>query len=500
MFIQVVAGFVLMPVVVTHLGPRQYGLWTLIGDTLWYYTLLDLGLSSAVSRNVARTHGQGDFVRATMFASASFGIFCAIAILLCIVGAAITFLAPMVFDIRAEQREFRTTILLLSAGMALAFPVRTHIGILNARMRFDLTALSTIIRTIVGTALMIAAVKLQMGLIGIAAATVAAQIVESLILVACRVHYVPEVTPTLRRIDRGCLVDLLSFSWKSFVAQTADLLRYRVSSFIIAANVGLAPVAFYSVGMRLVDYGSQLVMNVLGLFTPVFSILDGRGDKTELKRYLGETLRISTIASLSVICTLSLFSTPFIEVWMGREYLISSTIVAILAFPMALALVQNPSVSALYGAAKHQYYMFINLAEGLANVILSLWLVPSFGIVGAALGIAIPMTISKGIAQPIIVSRVLHVPLTSVLGRQYWTRLCKVVIPFLAFSLLFSRSIKPSYPSILGYGSLLFVSLLIYDWFFLLRTDERSSLLSWIGRLHRKSTSSSHAASASSDQ
>ena len=52
----------------------------------------------------------------------------------------------------------------------------------------------------------------------------------------------------------------------------------------------------------------------------------------------------------------------------------------------------------------------MNLAEGVVNLALSLWLVKSLGIFGVALGTFIPMLVTKLIVQPLYVCRVSFIP------------------------------------------------------------------------------------------
>ena len=53
---QVGCAFAVVPILVHGLGGVQYGIWTLIGQTITGMNLLDFGLSIGVSRYFARHH------------------------------------------------------------------------------------------------------------------------------------------------------------------------------------------------------------------------------------------------------------------------------------------------------------------------------------------------------------------------------------------------------------------------------------------------------------
>src|SRR5262245_7293697 len=60
LFLGIAISFFMMPFLIGHLGERMYGLWTLVGSILGYYGVMDLGLSSAVSRFISRAIGRRD--------------------------------------------------------------------------------------------------------------------------------------------------------------------------------------------------------------------------------------------------------------------------------------------------------------------------------------------------------------------------------------------------------------------------------------------------------
>jgi O-antigen/teichoic acid export membrane protein len=54
----------------------------------------------------------------------------------------------------------------------------------------------------------------------------------------------------------------------------------------------------------------------------------------------------------------------------------------------------------LFGISKHKYYTYSNLVEGILNLVLSLWLVRRYGILGVAMGTGIPMAVMGIFVQP----------------------------------------------------------------------------------------------------
>src|SRR5437899_3345724 len=82
-----------------------------------------------------------------------------------------------------------------------------------------------------------------------------------------------------------------------------------------------------------------------------------------------------------------------IEAWVGRRYVATSyPVLLVLLIPSTFMLAQAASGRTLFGMAKHKTLAIVILMEGIANLILSIILVRRFGILGDAVGTAIPLT------------------------------------------------------------------------------------------------------------
>jgi O-antigen/teichoic acid export membrane protein len=76
----------------------------------------------------------------------------------------------------------------------------------------------------------------------------------------------------------------------------------------------------------------------------------------------------------------------------------------------------------LFATSRHKICAYLNLAEGLFNLLLSILLVKSYGLIGVALGTLIPMTIIRVIIQPVYFCR-----LTSIKYTEYSYKVYKTV-------------------------------------------------------------------------
>ncbi len=106
--------------------------------------------------------------------------------------------------------------------------------------------------------------------------------------------------------------------------------------------------------------------------------------------------------------------------------------------PSTLWLAQGASGRVLFGMAKHGTWAVVTLIEGICNLILSILLVRPYGIVGDALGTAIPLTCSMVFFMPGHLCRKLGIRLGTYLREAYMLPLL-VSAPLVIALLLMNR-------------------------------------------------------------
>jgi O-antigen/teichoic acid export membrane protein len=82
----------------------------------------------------------------------------------------------------------------------------------------------------------------------------------------------------------------------------------------------------------------------------------------------------------------------------------------VLTLATTFALWQAPAVDLLYAIARHRAYVLMNTVEGILNLLLSLWLVRNYGILGVALGTLGAMALMRLVVEPIWTCRLGAVP------------------------------------------------------------------------------------------
>jgi len=420
-------ALLLMPFVIHSLGDRMYGLWIVIGSFLTFYGLFDFGLSSAVQRYISRALGTEDHKEANIIANTTLSIYLLVGLCVAIISIVIAVLTPLIASNLPDAPLFGKIILILGASSAIGFPMRVFSGVLTSHLRYDLVTYIGLLKLVLRTVFVVIFLKAGYGILALALITFALETMGHLTTCIVSFRIAPYLLISRKFVAKTYIRRLFEYSSMTFIARLADRLRFNVDSFVIAAFVGLSSVTIYSIAARLVKYFMEFIMSAMGLMTPIFSQYEARGDYTSIREKFIFITKISGYLSFLVGGTLIIFGKAFIERWVGSEYIASYPVLIILVIPFTFALMQSPSIQLMYGISKHKFFAISNTIEGVANLVLSLILVRKLGLIGVALGTAIPMGIIKLVVQPIYTCNIIKLNI-----REYYFF---VLVPILFRSL-----------------------------------------------------------------
>ena len=473
--LNIVISLFMIPYVIGVIGDRWYGLWILVGTTIGYFGFLDLGLGSANERYIARSLGMKDQNETNRVFSSSIVLFSIVGAVALVLTAIVVLLCPRFIHDPADVPTFRIVFLLVGLDLAVGFPVRGYWGFLYAHIRYDVVNIINIAKTLVRTALIVALLSRGHGIVSLAIATLASDVLEY----AANILYVrakyPEIVIRMRDFTRAMVRQLYDYSLYSFVSAVAKQLRFNVDAFVITAMLGLSPVTHYNIGSRIAGYYLLLVMNAISSIKPVFSRLEGEGNFEELRERYHMTLKLNVILSMLIGGTLLIFGKPFILRWMGPNYLDSWHVLAVLSVAQIFNTIQVTPSTLLYGISKHKVYSLIVIAEGLVNLGLSILLARRFGIVGVALGTLLPVTLTTLVFIPLYANRVIGFA-----NGRFYGALGRIVLVsglvLVGCWLAVRGALAPSYPLLAGLSfatSLVFLGVTMFT---LLERRERAYL------------------------
>jgi O-antigen/teichoic acid export membrane protein len=428
--VNVLIMFFLIPFVINKLDKTGFGIWRFAITFVGYYGLLNLAVSSSITRYVARYAGKGDSKSLNETISTAIAIYLFSAVIA--IGISVVFAANIVnfFDKTPPEliTEFNQVIRILGVATGMSFLAALLSAIVTAQEHYVVINVTGITLNLLRAVLTVVFLIKGMGLVGVAWAnlipTVAGVIVNYFV---CR-RFTPTVKITVLHARFDVLRTLLLYSATTMVIALADMLRGQIDSTVIGKMIGFEKVAIFGIAGSLIGQIVSFTIAGIGVLTPRFASLEGRGYVEELRKLFVKSLHYSALLGFGLCLMTFIWGGNFIRLWVGDGFIESIPILWILTLALITDLAQSPGVGMMFALNKHRFYAVASIVEGITKLGLTLVLVREIGIIGAALATAIPMVAVRVFVQPFYVARIVRIPL-----REY---LKPFLIPFVSGGLI----------------------------------------------------------------
>ncbi len=404
--IQVLVAFWLTPFVIHGVGQAAYGVWVVVVSLTGYLGLLDLGVRSTLPKYVAQYAAQHDdvglnrFVNTVLAVSLVMG---AVALTLTVI-AAVAVPRLVVVD-AAYSGALPGLTLLTGASLAAAFPFAVFQGVLVGYQRFGEVNAIGLAGLLLRSALIVLALRHGYGVVALGVITVGTNVATSIVFTIRALAVAPMLRLRLFAFDRAEFGRIATFSMSSFTINVSDRMIYYSASMIIGVFVSTSAVTIFAIGESLAAYMRQGVLSLVTVLTPAASRLQAGQEIERLREMAVQSTKWILTLILPVGIGSVLLGPAFIRLWMGEGYEQSATVLAILMTAQTLALSQYGPELMLYGLSRHRSLARLMLAVAISALTLAASLARPFGVVGVAVGLAVPLCLGQTLGVPLILRR-----------------------------------------------------------------------------------------------
>jgi O-antigen/teichoic acid export membrane protein len=405
------------PVLVHALHEVRYGVFVTVSLVLGYLTFLDLGLTPAVVRSIARHRGQGDRAGLERSLRTALTLFLALALaggVLLAAGAGL--LAGALHVPAALRPEAVFVFRLAAAGYALNVGLALFAAVPLGLQRVDLFAIRSLVLSTGTAAGQIAAVLLGGGLTAVAAVTVAVSAGSLAVFVVAARRLLPGVR-FRPGFDGRAARELAGFASMRFVNQASGVVVFQLDRLLVGALAGLAQLTYYSVPLSVTQKFTVIQSTMSNGFFPAAAELHGMEDRERLDRLFLSATKLSFALVLPLAALVAGFASPVLRWWIGADFAAhAAPILAVLAAAYCVATVLGvPSLVADATGHPHWTASFA-AASAVVNVGLAVLLVPRLGAIGAAWALLLNGAVQGSAFVLVVLRRVLGIPLSRFLG------------------------------------------------------------------------------------
>lgn len=419
-------GFFMMPFLVSRLGDTLYGIWMLVASLVGYGSLLDFGVRSSIVKYVSQYNATNDQDALRRLFATTLAVYTAIGVTVVALAAGTALILPDLFRIPSELvDDAQLVLMIVGLNLALKFPIGVFEGFVTGLQRYEIANAISIGGSLLRAGITVALLLQGYKLLALATVGLLGDVLMGIMMATVCMRLLPWLSIGRCYLSRRVLRDVYAFGlWSSLIAVASRVL-YDSDSILIGMFMPAAAITHFAVANNLVRYLRQLAYGFGNVFTPAASDLDARSEREQLGDLVIYGTRYAMAVILPAAVLIALIGREFLGLWIGTRYAAESgAVLIILALSQASGMALFPAGAMLYGLNRHQYLAYILLAQATLKVGLTTVLLPSHGVLGAAIGTAIPELVASIVFIPLLIARCV--------GLSIWRYFHKAFLPPIA--------------------------------------------------------------------
>lgn len=368
--LRMVSGLLVGIWVARYLGPEQFGLFSYaLAYAALFGSLAKLGLDSIVVRELVRNPDKRDVYLGTAF-------------WLKIIGAGLM-LCAIALSMQFTSSDDTTKLYILIIAFGSVFQASEVVDFyFQSRVLSKLVSLCKLVQLFLSSLFKLYFIYIDAGLFWFVAVSFFDQVTLAAALFFA--YRYQKIDSYLSSFELEIAKNFLRDSWPLILSALVVMIYMRIDQIMIKEMLGIKEVGVYSAAVRLTEIWYFLPTIITGSLFPAIINAKNINEKNYYHR-LQQLYTLMVWSALSIIIVVSLFGEWIIETLYGVAY---KDAVGVLAINVWAA------IFVFYGSAWSKWMLveggmkmsaFFQVNAMFFNVILNLFLIPKYGIYGAAL-------------------------------------------------------------------------------------------------------------------
>lgn len=390
---QVVVNFILVPLTINFVNPRQYGIWLTLSSVITWFTFLDIGLSHGLRNKIVETEVLGKNLNTRIFVSTTYATLLAISAALFILFLLINPIINWHLILKIQDytpRELNQLVLLLFSFFCFQIILQNLNSILMANHDPAKVSLISLIGQTVSIVVIYFLSRSMSGNLFILILVLGGippfiLFVSSLLLFNNSYkHYAPSFKLVKWKYAR----ELLGIGGNFFIINLGVIVLYQSDNIVITQLFGPSDVTTFNVAYKLF----YAVIMIFGIFlTPFWSAITDAYLKKDLEWIKKIQLKFRRLILYLVLLTILLviFSPLIYELWLGNKVHVPFSISVWMGVYVAVYLWHNLHVIILNGIGKIKLQLYLVIISSITNIAISIWLSKIIGLIGVVVSNAL---------------------------------------------------------------------------------------------------------------
>jgi O-antigen/teichoic acid export membrane protein len=388
--VQIINSLVIGVIVARYLKPELYGILNYSAGYIAMFPLItEFGLTSILIRELAKKNTNKDELLGTSLL---------IRLLLSVFTIILIALSLYFFE---DDNSLRIFIFINSFNFLFLSFSMTINNYFNSQLQNEKNAKSEIFRVSILALLKVACIIFKAPLM----AFIILAAVDSAVILLYSIPVFAKSYGSLRNLkfSLNCGKGLMVSSFPLFIEGITGVFYQKIDVVLTGKMVNTEAVAYYSVALKFIDFAIFIPLVIVQTLTPMLvkKFEEAGEDKkhptyVEFKNKLGDLV---TYSGLVISLFLFIAARPLILILYGHEYEQSILILQILSLKGLLCGLGYSASAMIITEGRQRISFLTNIIGGATNIILSLILIPAYGIVGVALSTIISFSIGTYFAN-----------------------------------------------------------------------------------------------------
>jgi O-antigen/teichoic acid export membrane protein len=389
---------IITPFLIETIGAESFGLWSLVWAIVSFLMLLDLGVGPAVMKLVADARGRDDFDDHQRSVATVFWLYVIQGACVAALVAGFIHFSDLLFDKLSAQElvQAERILMILGGGVAVGMPLGMFRAISAGHQKIRYVYLYEGVGIVVYLLLVLLVLPHFRSLEALAVMNASTILLGYLLVAIHAKTTLPGTSLRVKYADFSLLPKLWSYSFFFALSAVAMVIATRVDLLIAQWAFDLRAVMLYTLAMRVTGRAAQAGVQISASISPVVAELTGKGDgKALLKVWLKGT-KYSTAIAFPLIGGLVVLAEPLLATWVSDDVLEAAPILSLLAVASMILVTHSTSHQMLAMRGRQRPLALIILAGQIVNLLLSIGLAKSFGLMGIAIATLAVVVVQDG--------------------------------------------------------------------------------------------------------
>ncbi|HQU09380.1 MAG TPA: oligosaccharide flippase family protein, partial [Opitutales bacterium] len=379
-------GLILFRQFFQALSPEAFGFWALLWSVFGYGVLLDFGFGLTAQKTIAQRSALGDTEGLNKLLSTIFWSFVGLAVILFTVSVcfAHTFMkwvgvTPACWD------EFHKVYLIFFGGMALVFPIGIFPEILRGLQRIDYANWINTANSIFFLGALLLVIYLELPFHDLMLTSIVASLIPNLCAAIVALRLMPGVSLSPKYFDFKSVRAQMSFSAAAYLITCSNLIVGKSDQLVISAVLGVGLVTIYQAGSKMGETLDTFCTQLQTALSPAAAQMSALQDHEGLRNLFSKSSSLTFLVSTPVYLLSATYLERLLQLLTGDLHPPTTTLwvgQALMAAIYSSQLTNSCSKKILIMCGYERRILALSIADALTNLVLSITLAKSIGVLG----------------------------------------------------------------------------------------------------------------------